>query len=276
MKKYFSLNGKVQEINKPAVQVNDIGLLRGYGVFDFLRTYNGKIFHWDEHFKRFTASAKALNLKVPVSQKLIEKEIYALAKKNGCSKTDYSIRLVLTGGPTDDGMIYKKPTFAILLEDIYDFPKKLYRDGAKMMNFDYQRLLPESKNNNYIWAIRLIGAREKKGAIEILFTADNKILEGATSNFFIFKGATLITAKKAILKGITRKLILKLARGKFKVEEREVKVSELESASEAFITGTNKLIMPVVQVDGKKIGHGKVGENTKYLMDKFKEYTERY
>lgn len=276
MKKYFSLNGKVQEINKPAVQVNDIGLLRGYGVFDFMCTYNGRIFHWEDHFKRFAGSARALGLKISVSQETIKRQIYSLAKKNHCGKDDYSIRLVLTGGPTDDGMTYKKPTLAILLEDIYDFPKKLYRDGAKMMSFDYQRLLPESKNNNYIWAIRLIGAREKKGAIEILFTASGKILEGATSNFFIFKGATLITPKNSILKGITRKLVLKLARGKFKVEEREVKVSELDSASEAFITGTNKLIMPVVQVDGHKIGHGKVGENTKWLMGKFREYTEKY
>ena len=276
MKKFIYLNGKIQDINKPAVQVNDIGILRGYGVFDFMRTYNGRVFHWEDHFKRFANSARALSLKLPVGKDTIKRQIALLAKKNHCEKEDYSIRLVLTGGPTDDGMTYKKPTFAILLEDIYDFPKALYRDGAKLISFEYERLLPESKNNNYIWAIKHGSLKKKKGAIEVLYTADGKILECSTANFFIFKGATLITAKGGVLKGITRKMVLKLARGQFKVEERDIKLSDLDSASEAFVTGTNKLIMPVIAVDGKKIGHGKVGENTKWLMVKFKEYTEKY
>jgi branched-subunit amino acid aminotransferase/4-amino-4-deoxychorismate lyase len=276
MKNFFTLNGKIQDIRKAAMRVNDIGILRGYGVFDFMRTYNGKVFHWDDHFKRFMGSAKALKLKIPFAKNSISQQIKDLVKKNRCEKQDFSIRLVLTGGPTEDGMTYKDPTFAVILEDIYDFPKSLYRDGAKLILHEYERLLPESKNNNYIWAIRLAGEKKRKGAIEVLFTADGRILEASTANFFIFKGATLITPKDGILKGITRKIVLKLAKGRFKIEEREVKISELESATEAFITGTNKLIMPVVGVDGKKIGAGKVGENTKWLMEEFRKYTENY
>jgi branched-subunit amino acid aminotransferase/4-amino-4-deoxychorismate lyase len=276
MKKYFSLNGKIMPVDKPAFQINDIGILRGYGVFDFFRTYNGKIFHYDDHFRRFTNSARMLGLKIPFSKASIEKQIKELAKKNKSLKTDHSIRLVLTGGPTEDGMTFKKPNFAILLEDIYKFPKACFEQGVKLITLDYQRLLPESKNNNYIMAIKMAAQKKKKGAIEVLYTAGGKILEPSTANIFLFKGATLITPKNDILKGITRKTVLKLARGQFKIEERDVKVSEMDSASEAFITGTNKLIMPVVNVDGKKIGTGKVGENTKYLMEEFKKYTEKY
>jgi len=274
MKKYFYLNGKVLPIDKPAVQINDIGILRGYGVFDFMRMYSGQIFHWEDHFKRFTNSAKTLNLKVPLGKEVIFKAIRALLKKNKCK--DASIRLVLTGGPTDDGMTYKKPTFAILLEDIYTFPKTCYQNGIKLISLEYERLLPQSKNNNYIWAIKLAPVKKQKGVIEVLYTSRGKILEASTSNFFVFKGATLITPKDGILKGITRKIVLKLARGHFKVEERELKIVELDSVSEAFITGTNKLIMPVIAVDSKKIGDGKVGSNTKLLVEEFRKYTEKY
>lgn len=274
MKKYFYLNGKILSIDQPAVLINDIGILRGYGVFDFMRMVNGRVFHWDDHFKRFTNSAKLLNLKIPLGKEAILKIMKELLKKNKCQ--DCSFRLFLTGGPTDDGMTYKKPTFAILVEDVYLFPKTCYQDGVKLISFEYERLLPQSKNNNYIWAVKLGPLKKKKQAIEILFTAKGKILEASTANFFIFKGATLITPKDGILKGITRKIILKLARGHFKVEEREVKIGELESATEAFITGTNKLIMPVIGLDNKKIGDGKVGENTRLLMEEYQRYTEKY
>ncbi len=274
MKKYFYLNGKILDINKPALQINDIGVLRGYGVFDFFRTYNGKVFHWEDHFKRFTSSAKSLNLKVLLSKDSILKIVKQLLKKNNC--IDASVRLVLTGGPTDDGLSYKKPTFAILIEDIYDFPKNFYRQGAKLISFEHQRLLPQSKNNNYILAVKMGPLKKKKGAVEVLYTSDGKILEASTSNFFIFKGATVITPKDNILKGITRKVVLRLAKKRFKVEERELKIGELDSATEAFITGTNKLIMPIVMVDNKKIGDGEVGENTKLLMEEFKKYVEKY
>lgn len=274
MKKFFYLNGNVMDISKPAVMINDIGILRGYGVFDFMRTRNGRIFHWEDHFARFSNSAKLLHLKAPIGKDAIAKAIKELLKKNKCPEA--SIRLMLTGGPTDDGMTYKKPTFAILIEDIYDFPKKCYTQGVKLITHEYERLLPQSKNNNYIWAVKLASLKKRKGAVEILYTSRGKILEASTANFFIIKGATLITTKDEILKGITRKIVLKLTRRHFKVEERDVRIEELDSASEAFVTGTNKLIMPVVKVDNKIIGNGKVGENTKLLMEEYKKYTGKY
>jgi branched-subunit amino acid aminotransferase/4-amino-4-deoxychorismate lyase len=268
------LNGKILPLDQPVLFANEIGLLRGFGVFDFMRTYNGKILHYDDHFKRFSNSAKMLGLKVPISKTKGEAIGKELLKKN--REKDISLRFVLTGGPTDNGMSYKKPNFMVLAEDLYGFPAKCYSVGAKVLTFDYQRLLPESKNCNYIHAVRLQKVLKAKQAVEILYTSQGKILECSSANFFIFKGATLITVKNDVLKGITRKIILKLARKKFKVEEREVKISELDSASEAFATATNKLVMPIVQVDNKKIGTGKIGENTKWLMEEYGKYTEKY
>jgi branched-subunit amino acid aminotransferase/4-amino-4-deoxychorismate lyase len=274
MKKYFYCNGKILDSRKPAVLINDIGLLRGYGVFDFIRTHQGKIFHFADHFRRFTRSARLLQLRVPLRQQATEKMIHKLLRKNKVREA--SIRLLLTGGPTADGLSYTDPTFAILIEDIYTFPQKLFTQGAKVITYPHQRLLPTSKNNNYIQAIRLAPERLRQKAVEVLFTDKDKILECSTSNFFIFKGDTLITPRADILPGITRQIVLRLARKKFWVEERAVKISELAQASEAFLTATNKFVMPVVMVDKKKIGKGRVGERTKWLMKSFAEYVEHY
>ena len=101
-------------------------------------------------------------------------------------------------------------------------------------------------------------------------------MEASTSNFFVFIGDKLITPKGNILKGITRNLVIKLAKKEFEVEERELKTEELALVTEAFIAATNKDIVPVVQIDDLKIGDGKPGKNTKQLMELFAEFVRNY
>jgi len=274
LKKYIFVNSKIVRSDQPAILVSDVGWLRGYGVFDFMRTYNGQIFRFGDNWTRFTNSAKHLGLKIPLSQKETEKIIYQLIKKNGLKEA--GIRLALSGGPAiDDGLIQPdpaKPTFAILIEDTHGLPAKLYQTGTKLITFNYQRPVPEAKNFNYLWAIKLAPAKKKAGAVEILYTAEGKVLECATSNFFLIKGNKLITAKDDVLLGITRKTVIELAKKylpKLKVEERVVKFSELKTADEAFITAANKKVLPIVQVDNFKVKNGKIGPMTQELMRLF-------
>ena len=87
------------------------------------------------------------------------------------------------------------------------------------------------------------------------------------------KNAALITPKENVLLGITRKVILEIAKqNKIKTEERKVKLSEIQIADEAFITGSSKGIVPVVQIDGKWIGNGKVGKTTQKLKILFENH----
>ena len=282
MKKYCYLNGKIVETAKASVAINDLSVLRGYGVFDFLKTVNGKLFLWKEHWRRFQNSAKSLGLKVPVGEAEVKKIILVLLKKNlprrqAGKYQEASVRLLLTGGQTPDGMTVAKPVFAILLEDIYYYPAKHFTHGAKVMTHEYQRFLPASKTTNYITAIRLAKEKKKAGAVEILFTYRGKILECSTSNFFIVKEGKIITPKIDILYGTTRNVIMTLAKkAGYKVEEREMKVGELRTADEAFLTATNKDVMPIVQVDSRKINRGKVGPVTKHLMTLFTEFVAGY
>ncbi len=108
----------------------------------------------------------------------------------------------------------------------------------------------------------------------MLYCHGGHVLELTRNNFFLFMDNTLVTPRDNVLLGITRLVLLELCPGVFPTEERVVKTSELGLATEAFLCGTTKGIMPVVQVDNTVIGAGVPGENTRKMMKIFREYTE--
>lgn len=275
MKSCCYLNGKIVPTDQAKISVEDIGILRGYGVFDILRTYNGRPFQLAEHYNRWTNSAKILNLKVPLTISQLEAIIYKLIRINKMSEA--RVRIVLTGGKAIDGMGHNPKDFTIfiLAEKLIPLPKALYKNGATLITLAHQRNLPEAKIINYQTGIKYSSLKEKNKAVEILYINNNEILEGMGSNFFLFRGNTLITPKENILKGTTRNLILKLAKNKFKVEIRNVKVSELNNATECFLTSITKGILPIIKINKQKIGDGRVGKNTKNLMELFSDFTKK-
>ena len=123
-------------------------------------------------------------------------------------------------------------------------------------------------------ALCLQNQKARGNAFEVLYVSNKRILEASTSNFFMVKDRKIITPKDEILVGITRNVIIKLAKNhKFRVQERKIHSNEIKSVDEVFITATNKDIVPVVKIDKLTIGNGKVGKNTKYLMNLFHEFT---
>jgi len=276
MIRYCYFNGKIVPENKAGVSVRDMAVLRGYGMFEFLRTYDGRLFHFEDHIKRFRNSARMMGLRAPLSDKEIKLVLERLVLKNKFKEA--ALRLVLSGGRTIDGMRYNRlePTFFILADEFKPLPDAFFKRGVAVVTHEYQREMPGAKTTNYLVAAREHNnGKNKNGrALEILYTKDGKALECTTSNFFIFKGDTLITPEKNVLKGVTRKIALKLAGPKFKIEERDIKISELKEATEAFLTATNKEIVPIVRIDGQKIGGGRVGRNTKTLMDAFRRLSQ--
>lgn len=260
-----------------SIRPDDLGVLRGYGVFDVLKTVNGKIFLFDKHFERLSSSAKHLGIKLPIGKNEIENIIKKLIARNKIKTA--SIRIVLTGGRSNDAMHFnsKTPTFYILVSEFKPLAGTLYKKGIKLGLVGHQRDIGEIKTTNYIVAVKNINKRQKKEKFfEILYISNGAILEAATSNFFAFIGNTLVTPKDGILKGITRNIVIELTKKEFVVKERELKLDELKAASEAFIAATNKDIVPVVKIDDFKIGDGKPGKNTKRLMQIFAEFVKNY
>ena len=272
---YF--NGKIVPANSALICPDDLGVLRGYGVFDVMKTVNGKIFLFDEHFKRLSDSADYLGAELPVGKTEIERTIKKLIAKNKIKQA--SIRIVLTGGRSADAMHFnsQSPTFCVLVSEFRPLKEDLFKNGIKLATVNRGRDMAEIKTTNYIAAVKAINERQKKeNFFEILYVLDGSVLEASTSNFFAFVGDKLVAPKDNILKGITRNLVIKLARKEFEVEERELKIEELALVKEAFITATNKDIVPVVKIDNFKIGGGKPGKNTKKLMQIFEEFVKSY
>ena len=266
-------NGKTLCKKDIKVGITDLVMLRGYGAFDFMRTYYGVPFRINDYMNRFENSARGMKLKIPLSRKKIISTINLLLKKNNTfKKKDFGIRLLLTGGYSLDSFLPSvKPNLFILIEDLPVYPQWWSAKGIKLMLHEHNRELAKVKTTNYLTAIRLAEERRKAKAQDTLYCSDEKILETTRNNFFLFHGDTLVTSQDNILHGITRKVITNITAKKFKLEIREVLKEELTWCTESFITGTTRGITPVVQIDNIKIGNGKPGKNTKALIKLFEE-----
>lgn len=272
------LNGEIIPVHDAKIGVYDIGILRGFGIYEALTTFNRKPFELDAHLDRFEKSARSLTLTIPLAREKIAEVLKELIARNIPDGKEAVIRILLTGGEAVGGIeIGEKPTFYILVEPLIPIQSRYYSEGASLIAQEFPRQFPQMKTTNYIQAVLLQKARKESGAIEILYTNRGNVLECATSNFFIVADGALVTAKDDVLLGITRKVTLELAaKNNIQTEERDVTEAEMYAADEAFITSSFKGIVPVVQIAGKKIGSGKVGSVTKQLMRALDEYTRTY
>lgn len=274
MERVCFVNERICPVSEACVGVSDLGLQRGYAVFDFVRLCNGKLFHIEEHLTRLRNSAAALQLNLSHSDaEIIARATELIAQSN---LKNPAVRFLLTGGYASWSVTDAQPNFIIIPEELPNYPPNVYENGGKLILVEYQRELPLVKTTNYVNAIRLDNLKHQKGAIDLLYHADNFISECPRSNFFIFAGDTLVTPKENVLRGITRMLLLRLAREYFSISERSVSLDDLRSADEAFITATSKRVIPIVQIDDQKIGAGSVGERTKTVMQIFEDYNKDY
>jgi len=269
MTRYCFINGEYLPTDQATVGINDIGLLRSYAVFDYLRTYNGRPFGLQDYIQRFRNSGASLRLELDYTNEEIEAILKILLEKSGLE--DAAFRFLLTGGYTTDSMSLGNPNFIIVTEKLPKYPAHIYQDGIKLITYEYQREVATSKTTDYLNAIWLDPMKKEANAFDILYYTEEDVLEVTRNNFFLVKDGKVITPNKKILMGITRKYVLELARKGYPVEERQEHPRELDTADEAFVTGSSKKIIPVVQIDDRKVGGGVPGPITKDLMERFDE-----
>lgn len=269
---YCYFNGQIMSQSEAKVSINDIGLLRGFGLYEGIPVFKGEPFKFGDHWQRFLEGAHTLGMNIPITEEKAEKVIKELVDKNGFNDRA-NIRMILTGGPIVGGIEYnfETPTFYILCEKFEPLSEANYKEGGKLLTYEFKRDLPEFKTTNYIRAVTLQQFRKEEGAVEILYIKDGEVFECSTSNVFLVKNGKIITPAEDILKGITRKAVIELAKENFEVEERRVYMDDLNSADEIFITSSFKDIVPIVSLDGEKVGEGKVGAVTKELIEKYKK-----
>lgn len=268
------LNGKYVPFDQACLPLNDLGIVRGYGVFDFLRTYKGVPFKLTEHIQRLQNSAKLIGLSLPWSTAQIEEITHNTLTHNHLPEAN--IRIVVTGGASADFITpLGQPSLMVIVTPVSEYPKEYYEQGIKVITVPIERFIPKAKSLNYISAIGALQQAKQTNAVEALYVnSQGDVLEGTTTNFFVFQGSQLITPKEGILNGVTRDVILELAKDRFEIVEQSIAYSQLNHCDEAFITSSTKEIMPVVQIDELHISQGKSGEHTQTLMHLFQKYTQ--
>lgn len=267
------INNDFFEEGNAVVNISDLAVQRGYGVFDFFRTRNNKPLFLDDYLDRFFRSAKEMFITLPVNRAQLQNAIYVLIEKNDIS--DSGIRITATGGYSTDGYTPVQANIIIQQHPLNPLPKEKFENGIKIMTYDYMRDLPLVKSINYIMGVWLQKQLKEKKLDDVLYYNNGIITEFPRSNIFIVTHAgKLLTPGKNILSGITRKKILEFAPELLPTEIADITPGELKNAAEIFTTSTTKRILPIVEVDGKKIGNGKPGVITIKLYKQFMEIEE--
>ena len=148
----FYLNGKFLKEKEAKISVYDLGLLRGYAVFDFLRTYNQKPFYLDDHLKRLLNSAKLIGLKHNYSLSFLKKTTIQTLKRNISQSKfvgEFNIRIILTGGNYYDFLTPSKPNLIIMITPLKELDERLYKKGEKLITKISERILPQAKTIVY-------------------------------------------------------------------------------------------------------------------------------
>jgi branched-chain amino acid aminotransferase len=267
----FYVNGKFMPESQASISIYDLGLLRGYGVFDFTMTYDREPFRWKDHYERLRNSADIVDIGLPWSNSELEDLVRRTIDKNPGGEK--GIRIIVTGGASPDTFTpADTPSLIIIVKPIRVFPKEFFTEGIKIIMFQGKREIPGAKTMNYVHAVQALKRARKEGAEEALYVYDGTVSECMACSFFAVKDKRIITAGKDVLDGITRKTVLEVVQGKIPVDYRFVKVSEIASLDEAFLTSSNHEVMPIVTIDQTRIGNGKPGPTTREVMELFDEY----
>jgi branched-chain amino acid aminotransferase len=269
------IGGRWNHPHEATISINDTAILRAYSVFESLRTYDRRPFHLDEHLTRLYRSAQLIDLDIPYSREQITTIVREVIERNAYKHA--TIRIFVTGGETEDTILPSgKPVLIVLITPLGERDMQRFAHGSRVITTHLQRIMPEAKTNNYVAAVRTLKEAARRNASDALFVNEqDHVLEATRSNFFIFRGDTLVTPRQGILSGVTRNVVLDLARGRFPVEERPILFDELAQAGEAFITSSSKEILPIVQIDDLVIGNGKPGPRTYELEQRFIDMVER-
>lgn len=252
----ISVNGKIVDEKKTCLPVTSEAFLFGYAVFETIRTYNKKVFRLDDHLGRLYVSADVIGLKPKWSFKQTYKAVVEILKES--KNKEEKIRVILT-----------KDDLLIMMEKLQEKPKSFYEKGVKLVSYIGRRNMPRAKvlADCFLYVARKYAV--SCGAFDAVLVDPKKyyVRECSYANIFWVDGGEIFTTNKNILFGITRDTVAEMTNCRFD----GIKLKSLLNADEVFITQTTSGILPVVEIDGQKIGNGKPGAVTKKVMKDFKK-----
>jgi branched-chain amino acid aminotransferase len=270
MKTFCFANSKIIESDKAQIHPMDIGLIRGYGIFDFFRTSNYSPLFLGDYLDRFIRSAEKTLLNLTFNKGELSQIIHELVEKNDLKNG--GIRMLLTGGVSENHFSPTNGSFFIFCEEL-EFPSESkYEKGVKLLALEHIRSIADIKTTNYAFPVWHSNIWKKEGAEDVLYHMNGQISESSRSNIFIVKDGKISTPQQHILHGITRKRILELAPY---TEIRNITLQEVFDSDEVFMSSTTKKVLPVTKIDNRTIGNGIPGPITKKLYEEFIEMEQK-
>ncbi len=279
MSRTVYVNGEYLPEEEATVSIFDRGFLMADGVYEVTSVLDGKLIDFGGHCVRLARSLSELEMQNPHTEAewlAIHRELVA---RNGI--TDGMIYLQVTrGNPGDRDFAYPsddtKPTVVLFTQakpGLAENPAA--KTGWKVISIpDIRWGRRDIKTVQLLYPSMGKMAAKKAGVDDSWFVEDGKVTEGTSNNAYIIKGNRIITRQLShdILHGITRAAVLRFAaEAQMEVEERAFTIEEAQAADEAFITSASAFVMPVVEVDGKPVGSGKVGNTVTRLREIYLE-----
>lgn len=274
------IDGQMYAKEDAKISVFDHGLLYGDGVFEGMRSYGGKVFREHDHLVRLYESARVINLSIPMSMEEMSAAVAETLKINGI--VDGYIRLIVTRGAGNLGLDpYQCPKASVIIiaDKIALYPEKFYQEGLEIVTASTIRnhpaaLNPRIKSLNYLNNILAKMEGLKAGCIEaLMLNHKGEVAECTGDNIFLIKKGQIYTPSidAGILDGITRQAVIELAeKAGYKVHQCNLTRHDVYVADECFLTGSAAEVIPVIKIDERPIGDGKVGAVTKQLISDFR------
>ena len=234
------------------------------GAYTTFRTYGGdRILRLPAHLRRLESSAKLQGTPALLDAVATRQLVAAALTATGHPES----RVRLTVAP---------PRIFASVEPFVPLPRSRYREGVSCVTLPLRREKPRVKDTRFIPTAQEVYHELPPGIEEgLLLASDGTILEGLTSNFFAVLDGTLHTEEERVLEGITRSLVVEVAETTLSVARRAVGRDELPRVSESFLSSASREVLPVVRIDGREIGDGRVGPHTLEIMGGFAEAVRR-
>ena len=283
MRVMVNVNGTIAGRDHAVIPVFDHGFLYGEGIYETLRTYQGRPFLVDRHMTRLRTSAAMIALTLPLSDAEIEARVAATIAAAGMAPGEEAyIRLLVTRGVGDltyDPAACPEPSVVIIVKPQVDPPDEAFTRGVKASLVSIVRNHPATvnpliKSNNLLNCALAMQEAYTRGAFEgIMRNYRGELAECTTANLFVVRGGTLLTPplESGLLAGITRAFVLEIAAA-LGVPAREAVLhdDDLFAADEAFLTSTTRELVPITTVDESTIGDGRPGPVTARLLAEFR------
>ena len=272
------LNGRLIQRSRAKISALDYGFLYGFGLFETMRAYKGKVFRLDKHLSRLATSANVLDLSIDEME--LKDAVMDTIKANKLGNA--RVRITVSPGEgaiNADPRTCRKSTVLVMAEKYIPFTQQVYRDGFRAIISSFRRnnqsLLSGLKSTSYLMSVMAKQEARLAEADEAICLNEKGLLsEASMSNIFVVAGGILRTPglDSGILPGITRQVVLELASQMgINCFESDIELGDLYKAEEAFLTSSLLEIMPLTRVGDKRIGDGRVGNITEKLITAYKQ-----